>query len=110
MTTCFDLRDYGDRYRVWNELEDRTAHKTDDPWDLILPGRSGFVAPYGGDQLLACTNSRLTTGRLVATVPEALVTQDGTDGQNIRFHARHLDAVADLLGLRKRRQASPQQA
>jgi hypothetical protein len=60
--SCVDLRQYADRFRVFNEVGGRRAHKADDPWDLILLGWSGFVAPWGGDKLVACTNN-LTTSR-----------------------------------------------
>jgi hypothetical protein len=101
--TCVDLRTYGDCFRVWNELEDRRAYDRDDPWDLILPGWSGFVAPHGGTKLVACTRSQITTRRLLATVPGAVIVQDGADGQNVTFDADHLAAVACLLRVRKRR-------
>jgi hypothetical protein len=109
MTTCVDLRIVGDRYRVWNELEDRRAYDRDDPWDLILPGWSGFVAPHGGQKLVACTRSCITTRRLMAVVPGAVIVQDGADGQNVTFDADHLEAVACLLRVRKRRRLTDAQ-
>jgi hypothetical protein len=101
--TCIDLRQFGDRFRVWNEAHTRRAHERDDIWDLVIPGAGGFVAPYGGEYLLACTNSLLTTRRILAAVPGAVVTRDGSDGQNVRFDVAHLDAAAEILRLRKRR-------
>ena len=106
---CVDLRQYT-RYRVWNELEDRKAHQADDAWDLVIPGQGGFVAPYGHDWLLACTNSITTTRRVMAIDPEAIVTQHGSDGQNVKFHVRHLDDVAKVMRLRRRRKLSEQHA
>jgi hypothetical protein len=103
MSECVDLRDFGDRYRVWNELEGRRAYGRDDPWHLTLPGWSGFVAPHGGVKLVARTRSRGMTRRLLAVVPGAQVVQDGDDGQNVTFDASHLGLVADLLRLRRRR-------
>jgi hypothetical protein len=58
---CIDLRAYSPPYRVHNEPEDRRAHERDDPWDLVIPGWSGFLAPQGGEHLLACTRGRKTT-------------------------------------------------
>jgi|SRR6516162_9263471 hypothetical protein len=107
---CIDLRDYGDRYRVWNELEGRRAHQADDPWDLVIPGRGGFVAPHGREHLLACTGSSITTRRVLAADPEAVVIQDGSDGQNVTFHAGHFTAVAEVLRLRRRRRQPAQAA
>jgi hypothetical protein len=73
---------------------------------LVIPGRSGFVAPWGGRSLLACTRSAATSRRLLAAVPGAAVAQDGADGQNVSFGAEHLQVVAGLLRLRKRRRLS----
>src|SRR5262245_34260889 len=107
---CVDLRDYADRYRPWNEIADRPARATDDPWDVILPGWGGFVAPWGGEYLLACTRGGgKTTKKVLAIDPEAVVTQDGSDGQNVRFHVRHFEAVAQVLRLKRRRVLSPEQ-
>jgi len=104
-----DLRRESARYPVRNELEGRAAHQRDDPWDLVLPGWAGFVAPWGrigagapsGTTLVACTHSVVTTRRLLATVSGARVVQDGSDGQNVTFAVEHLDAVAAVLRLRR---------
>jgi hypothetical protein len=109
MTTCIDLRDYGDRFKVWNEPEGRKAREWDDPWDLIIQGFSGFVAPYGGNFLLACTRSISTTRRVLEAVPGAEIIQDGADGQNVRFAAADFALVAQILRLRRRRQVSHEQ-
>jgi hypothetical protein len=101
-----DLRNYPP-YRCYHEPEGRKARKTDDPWDLVLRGRKGFIAPCGGEYLLACTNHLLTTRRLLKAVPDAVITQDGSDGQNVRFHVNSLAAVAKILVLRRRRVFTP---
>jgi hypothetical protein len=98
-----DLRAVGDQYRLWNEIERRWAHARDDPDELVIPGRAGFVAVYGAGTLVACTNGIAATKRILVGVPGARVTQDGDDGQNIAFPAEHLPIVAELLRLRKRR-------
>jgi len=49
------------------------------------------------------------TDRLLAAAPDAVITQDGGDGQNVKFHVRHFDAVAPILRLRKRRQLTEEQ-
>jgi len=103
---CVDLRSYGDRYRVRNEAEGRRARDRDDPWDLVLPGARGFVAPWGGATLVACTNAAATTRRVLAPAPGAVVAQDGADGQNVTFGAAHLDTVAPVLRLYRRRRLS----
>src|SRR5262245_14087752 len=106
---CPDLRHLaGDRYRVANEVEGRRAHAPDPAWDLIVPGRGGFVAPWGPGRLVACTRGRGTTRKLLALVPGAAVVADGADGQNVVFGVAHLDAVAGLLYLRRRRRLSPE--
>jgi hypothetical protein len=106
---CINLRAYSPPYRVHNELEGRPAYERDNAWDLVIQGSGGFVAPQGGEFLLACTRHRLTTNAILAKVPDAVVMQDGSDGQNVKFAARHLDTVAGILGLRRRRQLSEEQ-
>jgi hypothetical protein len=101
---CIDLRQFSPPYRCFNEPEDRAARSYDDPWGLIIPGWSGFLAPQGGEYLLACTRGRITTDRVLAAAEGAVITQDGGDGQNVKFHVRHLDVVAPILRLRRRRQ------
>jgi len=105
---CIDLRQM-EPYRCWNEVEDRKAHGTDNPWDLVIRGSSGFVAPWGGEFLLACTRGRQATRKLLAVVPGAEVTQDGSDGQNFKFHKDHFPTVAAILRLRKRRRLTEAQ-
>jgi hypothetical protein len=107
--TCPDLRIIGRRFRPQNETYNRSAHSTDDCWELVLPGRSGFVAPFGGSLLMACTRSSGTTDKILASVPGARVHQDGADGQNIVFPADWLSTVADLLRLRCQRVLSAEQ-
>jgi hypothetical protein len=116
LSNCTDLRRLaGGRYRVHNDTEGRRAHARDDPWDLILRGLGGFVAPWayapprGSGAVVACTNSTVTTKRLLADVPGCRVVQDGADGANVVFPAEHLDAVARILRLRRRRQYTPEQ-
>jgi hypothetical protein len=99
---CIDLRTVG-RYRVWNEAENRAARKADNPWDLVAPGRSGFIAPWGPDTLVACTNRQTTTDLILRAVPPAVVAQDGTDGQNVVFPADRVGVVAKILRVRTRR-------
>jgi hypothetical protein len=97
-----DLRTVG-RYRPRNEPMKRTARSHDDLWDLILPGRSGFVAPWGPGLLVACTNSTVTTKSILASVPGTAIVADGEDGQNVTFQVDHLPTVAGILRLRKKR-------
>jgi hypothetical protein len=107
MSNCVHLlKRSGNRYRVFNEIEGRQAFARDDPWDLVLPGRSGFVAAWGDDRLVACTHSTITTRRILAAVEGAVIVQDGDDGANIAFPAERLDVVAPILRLRRRRQAA----
>jgi hypothetical protein len=107
--TCPDLRQLAGRFKVENELENRKAHVTDDPWDLVLRGRGGLVAPWGKGRLVACTLGWATTQKILVAVPGAEVWADGGDGQNIVLPAAGLEAVAGLLYLLKRRRLSPEQ-
>jgi hypothetical protein len=100
--TCIDLRTVGP-YRPINEHTGKLARLDDDPWNLVLPGRAGFVAPWDRERLVACTWNVQTTRRILATVPDAIVTQDGDDGANITFPVEQLDSVAGVLRLRKKR-------
>jgi hypothetical protein len=111
MSNCCNLlRSWGDRYRVFHEIEGRHAHTKDDPWQLIIPGRCGFVGLWGYDgRLAACTRSTATTRRLLENVPGAEVKQDGSDGQNVIFAPEHLDVVAEVLKLRRKKHLTPAQ-
>jgi hypothetical protein len=111
MTNCTNLLEqYGSRFRVFNEVEGRRAYARDDEWDLVLVGSNGKVVLWSRTgTLCACTNSRGMTNRLLAAVPGAKVEQDGSDGQNITFEPEHLETVAKLLRLRRRKQVTPEQ-
>jgi hypothetical protein len=108
MSTCNSLLEkFGRRFKVFHELKRRPAHAKDDPWELIIPGRSGFVAVWGQGLLVACTRATATTKRLLAAVPGAVIVQDGADGANIAFGPKYLDVVAQILRLRRKRQYTP---
>lgn len=99
---CIDLRRMSG-YRLLNELTGKRAGVRDDPWELLIPGRSGDVSPYGGDLLIASTHNAWVTRLILDAVPGAVASQDADDGANITFPADQFDAVAGVLGLRKRR-------
>jgi hypothetical protein len=108
--TCTDLREFaGERYRVWNETENRKAYERDDPWDLVIPGIQGFVAPHGGELLVACTNSQLLGKRILKKLPGAILHQDASDGMNILFHLSYFSQIAEFLRLKKRRRLTEEQ-
>jgi hypothetical protein len=72
---CIDLRASSPPYRVHFDVGlpegPRPAYERDDPWQRIIPGGRGFVAPAGGEHLLACTRHRNTTAAILAKVPPA---------------------------------------
>jgi hypothetical protein len=104
------LHRYGTRYKVFNEVERRPARAKDDPWDHVLVGRNGSVALWSYDgRLVAITHSLVMTKRLLEKVPGAKKVQDGDDGANIAFESEHLDVVALILRLRRKRQYTPAQ-
>jgi hypothetical protein len=110
MSNCINLRHrYGSRYKVFNEVEGRPARTRDDEGELIIPGRRGFVAVWGQGLLVACTHATATTRRLLEKVPGAVVKQDGSDGQNVIFAPEHLETVAAILKLRRKKQYTPAQ-
>src|SRR4051812_1796638 len=100
--SCIDLRTIGP-YRPVNELTGLPARGFDDPWDFVLPGRAGFVAPWGPQSLVASTNSMATTRSILASVPGAKMVADGEDGQNVTFQVDHLPTIAGILRLRKKK-------
>jgi hypothetical protein len=111
MHTCINLHALaGDRFRAWNQMESRRGHKDDDPWDWVLPGRSGFVAPWSATRLVACSASAKTTKKFLAKVPSAVIVQDeGGTGVNITFDPEYLNLVADVLHLSRRRRLTDSQ-
>jgi hypothetical protein len=99
---CIDLRSMTG-FKIVSELTGKRAGVRDDAWELLIPGRFGDVAPYGGDLLIASTHGPYKTREILKAVPSAVVTQDGDDGQNITFPAAHFGTVAGILRLWKRR-------
>jgi hypothetical protein len=106
--TCLDLRTKKG-FRLVNEQTGKRAGKRDDSWELLIPGRSGSVSPYGGDLLIASTRSTVTTKRIIDAVPGAIVNQDADDGQNLLFDVKHFATVAGILKLRKKRVMTAEQ-
>jgi hypothetical protein len=110
MSNCTNLlHRYGTRFRVFNEVEGRPARTRDDEGELIIPGRSGFVAVWGQALLVACTHATATTRRVLEHVPGSVVVQNGDDGANIAFGPEYLDTVAAILRLRRNRRYTPAQ-
>ena len=108
---CVNLKErFGERYRVEYEesyyAEYGANPRTDDPWLMIIPCRNGHICPWGDDLLAACTNTANKVAAKLKRLPFTTVAQDGDDGANILFPAKHFNAVAKIMRPRRRRRMS----
>lgn len=100
---CIDMRSLGS-YKFVHELTRKPATAKTDPWDLLMLCETGNICCYGGEELMVSTHHQRTTTAILAAAPTAIVTQDGDDGQNIKFHVSDFPAVASVVKpLRKRK-------
>ena len=112
---CISLKErFGNHYRVEYEESYHADHgphaRADDPWLMILPCGNGHICPWGDDLLAACTKKAgPVVARRLKKLPFTNIAQDGDDGANVLFHAKHFDAVAKIMRPRRRRQMSEKQ-
>jgi hypothetical protein len=109
--TCVNLRErFGQRYKVTYEESYGAAYgpkaTREDLWLQIIPGARGQVYPHSIAMLAATTNRSGITARRLKALPFVKVHTDGSDGVTVLFPPEHLDQVADLLQLRRRRRIS----
>ena len=107
---CINLRErFGRKYRIAYEASYQHEYgpgaRVEDPWLMILPGARGHVFPWDATRLAASTNSAGATARRLKALSITEVWQDG-DGVTVLFPAEHLDEVANLLRLRRRRRVT----
>ena len=97
---CVDLEAAGGRYRVFPSEDHQKGPL--DPWNMELRGLkgNGRVWPYGGDLLLAYTDSRKIGAKLMTV---GVVHQVGDVEVIVRFPVSRLPEVGAILGLRTRR-------
>jgi hypothetical protein len=97
---------FGRQYRVTlDPSAEQDPGEAERPWHYRIPCRSGFISVHGPETLAAWTDSRPMIARLVA-IPGVRVHQRGDHEVRVLFGPETLDAVADLLRARKRRQVS----
>lgn len=111
MPTCIDLAErFGQRYRVEYEESYFAQYgpraRTNDPWLQIIPGARGHVYPWNTTTLAATTKTSGRIAKQLKALPFVEVYTDACDGATVLFPAGHLDQVADLLRLRRRRRLS----
>lgn len=108
--TCLNLkRKFGKKYRVEYEESyycDRSIRSVEDPWLMIILCQAGHIYPHGGKLLAAATDKRGTFAKRLAALSCTEVIQDGTDGINAIFDAKHFDEVAKVMRPKRKKQLS----
>jgi hypothetical protein len=108
MIDCIDLKAmFGEHYRVQRDpaysAQYGPSASRKDAWHWEIPGQHGEIYPHGRELLGAATRTRgAISNRLIAS-SLVRVTQDGSDGVNVVFHVRDFEAVAEILGAKRRR-------
>lgn len=95
----------GDRYRLALDPSADAEPRSERAWFVRIPCKRGFISPHGPG-LLAGYGSGRVVARLLA-IPGARVHQRGDQEVRVLFGPESLDAVADVLGARRRRRLSP---
>lgn len=113
MPDCIDLKQrYGHQYRTVPEQSFRAERgdtaRAVDPWLMTIPCQHGHIFPFGGSVLAVATNTRGGISKRLAALNCCTLHQDGDDGCNLLFDARHFARVAKIVKPRKRRRLSPE--
>lgn len=109
---CINLRErFGDRFKV-RYVQDYFAEygpnaQTEDPVYMEVPCANGFIAPWSGTELVACTARAGAVARKLGALPFTTVVQDGDDGANVAFPVERFEEVAAVMKPRRRRRLSP---
>ena len=111
---CVDLKQrFGERYRVTYEesyyVDRGDGARTKAPWLMVLPCKNGYICPWGGSTLVACTNANGSVASQLRKLPFTTVAQDGDDGVNVLFDVKYLDEIAAIMKPRRRRRLSESQ-
>jgi hypothetical protein len=102
---CIDVRGRFPEYRTqWEDSHVPGQH--DDPWLLEIPCKYGKIYAYGGSELCAYTDHPRLRRRL-ASLPGAVVHQDGDFELVVRFPVDSWEPYFRLLGARRKRIATP---
>lgn len=111
---CVNLRErFGRKYKVvygesYNAEYGPNA-KVEDPWLMIIPCQHGHICPWGDELLAACTNYAGRIANRLRKLPYVTVAQDGDDGINATFDAKHFAEIAEIMLPRKKRTLSESQ-
>jgi hypothetical protein len=97
-----------DKYRVELDPSADDSPRDERPWLWRITCKYGFVGVHGPDTLLAHCNAARVIARLLA-VPDVAPRQIGGGEVNCSFPPDRLDAVAEVLGARRRRRLSEEQ-
>ena len=120
MTTCIDLRaEFGKDYRVTVGPEHESERGTSvkrvvDPWHYridAVKSRKAHVYPWSASRLAISRDLKVRNkvNQELLGLPTARLEQDGDDGVTISFELSDFQAVADRLGLRRRKQLTEEQ-
>jgi hypothetical protein len=96
----------GKRYRITLDpsVQDDSS-KAERRWLCRIPCKYGFISIHGPDTLAAFANTSIMAGKLVA-VSGVKVHQRGDREVRVLVAPDMLDAIADLLRARRKRQVS----
>lgn len=104
---------FGKQYRVRHEeslqAENSEFRTEEEPWLQIILCQRGHIYPYGEELLAVSTDHRGKTSNKIMSLPYVKVLQEGDDGINATFPAKHFDEIAKIMGARRKRQMSPEQ-
>ena len=109
---CVDLkREFGKEYRVRYEesyyAEYGPNARVEVPELMIIPCRNGQICPWGGRDLVACTDRLGPVANTLMALPFTTIAQEGSDGVNVAFDLKHFEEVARIMKPRRRRRLSP---
>ena len=101
MRNCINVETRFANYKLG--YDDPSFTGTQDRWLKTIVCKSGFIAPHGGDQLIACTDkSRSRATAQLREIESCVVVQDATDGVNAVFDVKDWQEVFKIMGAKKR--------
>lgn len=100
-----DLVDFKEKYRLRWDASRQGQER--DPWLRQIPCERGHIAPHGDRTLAVYLERRpISAKRVLTEVPGARAHQQADNEISIVFDVDHLDAVAKIVGARRRRKLS----
>ena len=106
MTNCINLKEqFGKKYQVRYEesyyAEYGPNAVTKAPQMMFIPCKNGHICPWDNNLLAACTNASGSVATRLRKLPFITIAQDGDDGVNATFEAKHMDKIAAIMRPRK---------